>query len=127
MAGENHRSAEERALEERMQPDGNERAVGEGDFQRPKEDTVSARLLAAQTDATPFLRRAFMFLEDGDWKRADEYCEKALDESPENAQAYLGKLMAKLQVSACEQLKNLPEPFDGEPEYQKILRSGTNS
>lgn len=26
--------------------------------------------------ANPLLKRAFMFLEDGNWESADEYCEK---------------------------------------------------
>lgn len=42
----------------------------------------------------PLLKRAFMFLEDGDWNSANEYCEKVLDTDPENAEAYLGKLMS---------------------------------
>ena len=43
----------------------------------------------------PLLKRAFMFLEDGNWKSAEEYCEKVLDIDPECAEAYLGKLMAE--------------------------------
>ncbi len=40
------------------------------------------------TDTEPLLKRAFMFLEDGNWSEADEYCEKVLDIEPENAKAY---------------------------------------
>ena len=46
-----------------------------------------------------------MFLEDGNFKEADEYCEKVLDQDPENAQAYLGKLMAEVKVRKQEALK----------------------
>lgn len=76
----------------------------------------------ANVDA--LLRRAFMFLEDGDWKSADEYCEKVLDQDPENAQAYLGKLMAEKKVKTRDGLKDLPEPFDNSKNYKKILRFG---
>lgn len=49
----------------------------------------------ASAKTASLLKRAFMFLEDGDWESADKYCEKVLDIDPENAQAYLGKLLAK--------------------------------
>ena len=34
---------------------------------------------SANHKADPLLRRAFIFLEDGEWKRADEYFERVLD------------------------------------------------
>ncbi|MBQ6504250.1 MAG: TIR domain-containing protein [Flexilinea sp.] len=74
--------------------------------------------------ASSLLRRAFMFLEDGNWQEADQYCEKVLDMEPENAQAYLGKLMAELQVRTPDELSNQPQPFDGRNNYQKALRFG---
>ena len=80
--------------------------------------------LDSDNKANPLLRRVFMFLEDGDWKRADEYCEKVLDLDPENAEAYLGKLMAELRVRTREALKDQPEPFDNLSNYQKVLRFG---
>ena len=43
----------------------------------------------------PLLKRGFMFLVDGEWVSANEYCEKVLDMDPECAEAYLGKLMAE--------------------------------
>ena len=70
----------------------------------------------------PLLKRAFMFLEDGDWKSANEYCEKVLDQDPENAQAYLGKLMAELKVRKQSALKDCGYTFEGYNNYQKILR-----
>ena len=68
------------------------------------------------------LKRAFMFLEDGDWSAADEYCEKVLDIDPENAMAYLGKLMAECRACRMEDLQNCRQPFDGSGNYSKILR-----
>ena len=74
--------------------------------------------------AAPLLRRAFLFLEDGDWASADEYCERVLDLEPENAEAYLGKLMAELRCSRREALRACQAPFDGSDNYQKALRFG---
>ena len=49
----------------------------------------------ASDSVEPLLRRATMFLEDGDWQSADEYCEKVLDLDPENAQAYFIATMSE--------------------------------
>lgn len=83
----------------------------------PAETTVSANAGTAS-----FLKRAFMFLEDGDWDGANEYCEKVLDIDPECAEAYLGKLMADLCVKNQDDLKHCGKPFDGNNFYQKTLR-----
>lgn len=72
--------------------------------------------------AASLLRRAFLFLESSNWHSANEYCEKVLDIEPENAQAYLCKLMAELGVHAKEELKDCAEPFDEHDSYQKVLR-----
>ena len=65
----------------------------------------------------PLLERAFMFLEDENWEEAIEYLEKVLDNDPENAQAYLGKLMADLKVKKKKDIVNCKEPFDKNANY----------
>lgn len=75
-------------------------------------------------NVAPLLKRVFMFLEDANWKEADEYCEKVLDQDPENAQAYLGKLMAELRVRKPEKLADCEKPFDRSSNYQKVMRFG---
>lgn len=74
------------------------------------------------TNTAPLLKRVFMFLEDGDWNSANEYCEKVLDIDPENASAYLGKLMAELHVKKQDRLEDQAEPFDYCNNYQKTIR-----
>ena len=76
----------------------------------------------ANSSVAPLLKRTFIFLEDGDWDSADEYCEKVLDQDPENAQAYLGKLMSELHVRRKEQLKNCAESFERNRYYEKAIR-----
>ena len=83
-------------------------------------ETVVVQETAANT--VPLLKRAFIFLEDGDWNSADEYCEKVLDLDPENAQAYLGKLMVELRVRKVDDLANCEQPFDASNSYQKVIR-----
>ena len=72
----------------------------------------------------PLLERMFMFLEDGLWERADQYSERILDIDPKCAQAYLGKLMVDMQVRRPEWLQNQPQIFEGNHNYQKIMRFG---
>ena len=74
------------------------------------------------TDIAPLLKRAFIFLEDGNWKDADEYCERVLDLDPENAQAYLGKLMADLKIKRQDLLGEYETGFENNPNYNKIRR-----
>ena len=84
----------------------------------------AAPAAVGSTGAAPLLERAFLFLEDGKWSDADTYCEKVLDIDPKNAQAYLGKLMAELQVQKRGQLSDCAQPFDKNENYLKILRFG---
>ncbi len=77
---------------------------------------------SGNANTAPLLKRAFMYLEDEEWHSADEYCEKVLDQDPENALAYLGKLMAELHVRKQDALCDQAEPFDSHNNYQKALR-----
>ena len=88
----------------------------------PLATVVKETVVAGNANTAPLLKRAFMFLEDGDWDSANEYCEKVLDLDPECAEAYLGKLMAELRVKKQESLQDQAEPFDGRNTYQKALR-----
>ena len=75
-------------------------------------------------NAEALLKRAFMFLEDGDFTSANEYCEKVLDLDPENARGYLGKLMAQQKVRTKEALRDCSKSFEEENNYQKAIRFG---
>ena len=83
---------------------------------QPKTQTVKETVVVnnagSSSNSSALLERAFMFLEDGKWAEADEYCEKVLDQNPENAEAYLGKLMSELHVEKKDNLKNAQQPFD---------------
>ena len=89
----------------------------------PKTTVVKETVISGgNANTAPLLKRAFMFLEDGDWNSANEYCEKVLDIDPENASAYLGKLLSELRVRKQEALKYQAEPFDHNNNYQKAVR-----
>ena len=89
----------------------------------PKTTVVKETVITGgNANTAPLLKRAFMFLEDGDWNSANEYCEKVLDIDPENPSAYLGKLLSELRVRKQESLKDCAEPFDHSNNYQKAIR-----
>ncbi len=75
---------------------------------------------------SPLLKRVFMFLEDGDFESADEYCERVLDIDPECSKAYIGKLMVKYQCHTAEDLLSVGQDFSTTGHYKRILKYGTS-
>ena len=86
-------------------------------------ENVAANNGFANTET--LLKRAFMFLEDNKWEEADEYCERVLDQDPENTEAYLVKLLVDEKVENKESLKDQPRSFAGNSNYKKIIRFGS--
>ena len=94
----------------------------------PKQTVVKETVIASgNANIASLLKRAFMFLEDGEWDRADDFCEQVLNIDPECAQAYLGKLMAELRIRKQESLKDCAQPFDSMNNYQKAMRFGDDN
>lgn len=89
--------------------------------------TVVKETVVTETSAAnivPLLKRAFIFLEDKNWEEANAYCEKVLDLEPENAQAYLGKLLADRRVSKLNDLWDRSVAIEPNANYKKIMRFG---
>lgn len=90
-------------------------------------------ILADGTSVDSLLKRAFMFLEDGDFSIADEYCERVLDIDPENARAYFGKLLVTCKVKTQEEFREkafsklLGFYFFGNKNCVKIMRLGNEN
>ena len=55
----------------------------------------------------PLLKRARIFLADGNFDNADSYCEKVLDMEPENYLAYLYKFMASQKLKTESEIASL--------------------
>ncbi len=89
---------------------------------------VSASGSSALSDSSdgkiaPLLERVEIFLTDGEWKKADEYCEKILDSNPKNAQAYLGKLLIEIKARNLDEAKeSLTKPMQSSSNYEKVIR-----
>ena len=100
---------------------GIKKIVGVGSIKSARQETV---ISSADPDIAPKLKRVFLLLEDGEFSHADELCEEVLNKDPENAQAYLAKLMIELQVKKKSGLALLSDPFTSSNHYSKILRFG---
>ena len=92
-----------------------------GAAQSLSEEAVAVKN-ASESSISNYIKRVFIFLGDGDWAHADEYCERILDIDPQNSRAYLGKLMAELKISKLEEFKNIAAPFDDSNNYKKLSR-----
>lgn len=68
------------------------------------------------------LERASLFLEDGNFQSADEYCNRILDLEPRNAQAYFYKLLVSLKLHRSEDILSHSKPLDEYLDYQKAVR-----
>ena len=90
--------------------------LAEGD--RKPQETVGS----VNSSVQPLIERAYLFLEDGDFARADELCEQALNQEPQNARAYVGKLMAERQIRKQEELSNGTVELSGSNYFQKAVR-----
>jgi TPR repeat protein len=86
------------------------------------EDSVVPASISEETlSIEPLLKRAFIFLRDGAFAKADEYFEKILDTDPENARAYVGKLMAQLRVKEEKNLADSDKPLTEYDNYRHAI------
>lgn len=69
-----------------------------------------------------YTERGFFFLEDGDFVRAADYFERALDQNPRDGRAYLGKIFAGLHVSSLQEFEKLTVNLDGTNDYARAMQ-----
>lgn len=67
-------------------------------------------------------KRGLLFVETEDYEKADLFFEKALDEDPEDAYAYIGKLLTELKLHEILELGSLIEPFWLNRNFELALR-----
>lgn len=71
----------------------------------PALQTQERTVQTAGEKAKPLLERAYIFLEDGNWKKANQYAEKVLDLEPKNTDAYLCKFLAAGEYLSFDRLR----------------------
>lgn len=77
--------------------------------------------MAADT-IEPLLKRVLLFLEDGDFAKADSFCETVLNTDPENAKAYLYKVMASEGIRDENELFRLGKKIQHDRNFTKAVR-----
>lgn len=88
------------------------------------DSAVGAAAVAASINVVAVLERGFLYAEDKNWEDANACFEKVLNVAPQNAEAYLGKLLVDLQVSTKDGLLTCGQLFDQNANYKKIIRFG---
>ncbi len=89
----------------------------------PKPEVAEPVIVTAPVGSIDaLLKRANLFLEDGDFAQADTYFNRVLDAEPENAEAYVGLLCAELKLKCAEDLSNHHRPLHDYGNYKKAVR-----
>ncbi|MBP5261115.1 MAG: TIR domain-containing protein [Clostridiales bacterium] len=88
----------------------------------PKATAIVSGVMAGSDTVSALLKRASIFMDDSDWNEADKYYERVLDQAPENAGAYLGKLLVSNMVHSLDEYSKqlLNQSENSEPQMGKI-------
>ena len=84
-------------------------------------------IVAAPVAVEPLFRRAELALSDGAFEQADVFYEQILNQEPENADAYVGKLLAELRVKSRAELSACTVSFENSDAYKKAMRFGDDA
>ncbi len=85
-------------------------------------NTTAQQVHDYKREADSMLKRAFLLLEYAEWEKANQLFEDVLKIEPENAKAYLGKLMIEIKVRKSEDLAAVPVDFSNSVNYEKAVR-----
>ena len=86
-------------------------------------ETTPDKVDGSSDKVSSLLKRVKVFLDDGDFKKAQEYCEKALDINAEDSNVYLYKLMIENKCKSVEELMNTGIDFnDASTNFNKALK-----
>lgn len=96
------------------------------DFEKAVETLQNTQVTSAP-NVVSLLERAEMFLEDGKWDSAEEYCERVLDIEPKNAKAFLYKACAENRQSTLKDLIKVEEKIEESSLFRKALRFADES
>ncbi len=94
---------------------------------KPEVNAIVPDALVTATAANKenLVKRAYMFLEDGEFETADSYFDKILDIDIEDSRAYIGKLLAECKLHSEEEIPTLPQTVTDDKNFKKALRFAT--
>ena len=94
---------------------------------KPQQTVVVEKVGSAPANTDALIKRAFLFLEDGDWTTANKYAERVLDNNPECSKAYLVKLLAELNIRKPELLSKFNKNLLDYSNFKKAVRFADSS
>ena len=83
---------------------------------------ASAPAAAENSAAGALIMRGQFALEDGDFVKAEEFFEHALNIEPQNAEAYIGKTLVLMRVKCLEQIKSLSVDLGEIKDFSRALK-----
>ena len=89
-------------------------------------NTQERNSISANTDCETLLKRAFLFIEAGNWENAIIYCDKVLDIDSKNAHAYLGKLLAEKRYKKQSDLSYTSEVLSKNLLFKNAYKYGND-
>lgn len=84
--------------------------------------SVESSLVTAHASSATLTKRGYFFLEDGDFKSADEYFDKALDDNPEDSKAYAGKVLVELHLQDVTEIDGICVNLYGNKNFERAIR-----
>ena len=95
-------------------------------YQKQNEATLEPAVATNnELNVESVFKRVYMALEDGEFARADAFCEQILNQNPEDAEAYVCKLLAELRLRRRAELANSTVPFYNSNNYKKAIQFGS--
>jgi hypothetical protein len=76
----------------------------------------------AASESPPLLRRAYLELADAEFDKAMSLFDQVLNDNPENAEAYMGQLLATYKLTTKDKLAACPDGWHESSLFQRVLR-----
>ena len=89
---------------------------------QPTDQSSDIQQMSSASNYQSLLKRAELFLEDGDWSSVKKYCNRVLDREPECATAYLYLLMAEKNITSEEKLLDIGYSLADNRNYKLAVR-----
>jgi len=86
------------------------------------EVTVKKSTSGGTATSESLIKRGFLLIEHRDWEKALEVLDQAANIDPENAQIYLGMLLAETRIEKESWLDTHKTPLSRYKSYQKVIR-----
>ena len=73
-------------------------------------------------EASALTMRGYIYLEDRDFKQADSYFDRALDNNPMDSKAYVGKVLCTLRLTALSEIEDMIVDLSSFKDFERALR-----